>query len=59
MITITFPDRATEKRALAFLIGQSSGRVLRSGEHRVPEAAPGALADQGIPFAVRGKATSD
>ena len=57
MITITFPDRETEKRALAFLIGRFSGRVLRSGEHLVPEAALEALADQGIPFAVRGKAT--
>jgi hypothetical protein len=57
MVTITFPDRETEKRALAFLIGRFSGRVLRSGEHLVPEAALEALADQDIPFAVRGKAT--
>jgi hypothetical protein len=57
MITITFPDRETEKRALAFLIGRFSGRVLRSGEHLVPEAALEALADQDIPFAVKGKAT--
>ena len=57
MVTITFPDRETEKRALAFLIGRFSGRVLRSGEHIVPEAALEALADQNIPFAVRGKAT--
>jgi hypothetical protein len=57
MVTITFPDRETEKRALAFLIGRFSGRVLRSGEHLVPEAALEALADQNIPFAVKGKAT--
>jgi hypothetical protein len=57
MVTITFPDRETEKRALAFLIGRFSGRVSRSGEHIVPEAALEALADQNIPFAVRGKAT--
>ncbi len=57
MITINFPDRETEKRALAFLIGRFSGRVLRSGEHIVPEAALEALADQNIPFAVRGRAT--
>src|SRR5438128_12690954 len=50
MITITFLDRETEKRALAFLIGRFSGRVLRSGEHLVPEAALEALADQNIPF---------
>jgi hypothetical protein len=57
MITITFPDRETEMRALAYLIGRFSGRVLRSGEHLVPESALEALADQGIPFSVRGKAT--
>jgi hypothetical protein len=57
MVTITFPDRETERRALAFLIGRFSGRVLRSGEHLVPEAALEALADQDIPFAVTGKAT--
>ena len=57
MVTITFPDRAAEKRALAFLLGRFSGRVLRSGEHLVPEAAWEALADASIPFNARGKAT--
>ncbi len=57
MITITFNDRETEKRALAFLLGRYSGRVLRSGEHLVPGAAIEALADLGIPFLVKGKAT--
>jgi len=57
MVTITFSYRETEKRALAFLIGRFSGRVVRSGEHLVPEAALEALADQNIPFTVRGKAT--
>ena len=55
MVTITFADRETEKRALAFLLGRFSGRVLRSGEHIVPEAALEALADQNIPFTVKGK----
>ena len=50
MVTITFPDREVEKKALAFLLGRFSGRVLRSGEHLVPEAALEALADQNIPF---------
>jgi hypothetical protein len=54
MVTITFPDREMEKRALAFLVGRFSGRVLRSGEHLVPEAALEALADQNIPFTVKG-----
>jgi hypothetical protein len=57
MITITFPNRETEKRAVGFLLGRFSGRVLKSGEHIVPEAALEALADQGIPFTVQGKAT--
>jgi len=57
MITITFPDRETEKRALAFLLGRFSGRVLKSGEHLIPEAALEALADQNIPFALQGKTT--
>ena len=57
MITVVFPDRETEKRALAFLLGRFSGKVLQSGEHIVPEAALEALADQNIPFAVKGKAT--
>jgi hypothetical protein len=57
MVTITFPDRDTEKRALAYLLGRFSGRVLRSGEHLVPAAAVEALAEQNIPFTVKGKAT--
>ena len=57
MVTIKFVDRATERRALAFMIGRFSGRVLRTGEHIVPEAALEALADQNIPFTVMGKAT--
>ena len=57
MVTLRFPDRETEKRALGFLIGRFSGRVLRTGEHLVPEAALEALADQNIPFTVQGKAT--
>jgi hypothetical protein len=59
MVTITFPDRDTEKRALAFLLGRFSGRVLRSGEHLVPAAALEALAEQNIPFTVKGKATDE
>ena len=57
MVTITFADRETEKRALAYLLGRFSGRVLRSGEHLVPEAALEAVADQNIPFTVKGKTT--
>lgn len=57
MVTISFADRDTEKRALAFLLGRFSGHVLQSGEHLVPDGAPEALAQQDIPFTVKGKAT--
>ena len=57
MIMITFPDRATERQALAFLLGRFSGRVLKSGEHLVSEAALEALARENISFTVKGKAT--
>lgn len=50
MVTITFPDRDTEKRALAFLPGRFSDLVLQSREHIVPEAALQALADQNVRF---------
>jgi len=55
MVTIRFPDRDTKKKALSFLLGRFSGRVLRSGDHLVPEAALEALADQNIQFTVKGK----
>ena len=57
MVAITFQDRATQRKALAFLLGRFSGRVLKSGEHLVPEAALEALAEQNIPFTVKGKAS--
>lgn len=57
MIVITFANRDDEKRALAFLLGRFSGRVLRTGEHLVPDAALEALAQENIPFSVKGKAT--
>ncbi len=57
MVTITFPDQETEKRALSYLLGRFSGRVFKTGEHIVPEAALEALANQNIPFSVIGKAT--
>ena len=57
MVAIRSPDREMEKRALGLLLGRFSGRVLRSGEHHVLEAALEALADQNIPSTVQGKAT--
>ncbi len=57
MVVITFPDSDTQKKALGFLLGRFSGKVLKSGEHIVPEAAMAALADQNITFTVHGKAS--
>ncbi len=57
MVIITFPDEATENKALGFLLRRFSGMALKSGEHFVPEAAVAALASQGIPFSVHGKAS--
>jgi hypothetical protein len=57
MVVITFPDSETQKKALAFLLGRFSGKVLKSGEHIVPEAALAALADKDIRFTVHGKAS--
>ena len=59
MVTITFPDVDTEKRALGFLLGRFSGRILKSGEHIIPEAALEALASQNIFSTVKGKTTYD
>ena len=55
LISITFPNRETVKRALGFLLGRFSGRVLKSGEHFVSEAALAALADQNIPCSINGQ----
>jgi hypothetical protein len=57
MIVITFPDREMQKKALGFLLGRFSGKVLKNGEHLVPEAALAALAEHGISFTVHGKAS--
>lgn len=57
MVMITFQSRAAERKALAFLLGRFSGRVLKSGEHLVPETALEALAEQNIAFTVKGKAS--
>ncbi|MGB7156756.1 MAG: DUF433 domain-containing protein [Tepidisphaeraceae bacterium] len=48
MVRISFQDRDTERKALAFLLGRFSGRVLKDGEHLVPEAALEALAEQPV-----------
>jgi hypothetical protein len=57
MVVITFPDRDTAKRAVGFLVGRFSGRVLSTGECIIPEAALAALAHRSFEFTVKGKAT--
>jgi hypothetical protein len=57
MMTITFPDRETAKKAVGFLLGRFSGRLLKSDECIVPEAALGALAQRNFVFTVQGRAT--
>ena len=56
LVVITFPDRETQKKAIGFLMGRFSGRVLRTGETLVPEAALEALAAENFTFTVKGKA---
>lgn len=57
MILIQFPDRETEVKGLAVLIGRFSGKVLRGGLHIVPEPALEALTAARIPFTQKGPAT--
>jgi hypothetical protein len=57
MIVITFPDSESQKKALGFLLGRFTGKVLKNGEHIVSEAAVAALAAQNLTFTVHGKAS--
>jgi hypothetical protein len=57
MVRMVFSDSETEKRALGFLLGRFAGRVLKSGEHLVPEEALAALAEHNFSFVVKGKET--
>jgi hypothetical protein len=59
MVTITFPDQETQVKALGFLLGRFTGRVLKSGEVIVPEAALPALGREGYKFTVLGKTTDE
>ena len=59
MVVITFPNRATEEKAIGFLLGRFSGHLLKSGECVVPEAALEALAKRNFEFTVKGKASYD
>jgi hypothetical protein len=57
MIIIRFPDAATERRALGWLMGRFSFKTWSNGETLIPAAALSALAAEGIRFTVEGPAT--
>jgi len=57
MIIVRFTDEATQKKALAFLIGRYSGHSWATGEVAVPDEALAPMALEGIPFTVEGRAT--
>ena len=56
-MVIILSDEATENRGLGFLMTRFSGHILQGGMHVVSEAAVEALAAEGIPFTMKGKAT--
>lgn len=57
MIRIRFPDAATERRALGYLVGRFSFKSWATGETVLPDYALPCLANEGIPFIVEGPAT--
>lgn len=57
MVLIEFPDRETEIKGLAVLMGGFSGKVIRGGLHIVPEPALDELTAHNIPYTVKGPAT--
>ena len=57
MVLVPFPNRETEIKGLAFLVGRFSGKVLRGGLHIISEEAVEALTAQNIPFEVKGNDT--
>ncbi len=58
MVSITFPNSTTERRAIAFMIGRFASRKTRPGVHLVPEEALPALTAQKIPFEIKVKSTA-
>lgn len=57
MVVIKFPNIETQDEAIGFLASHFSGRLLRSGEVIIPEAALAALAYENFSFTVLGRAT--
>jgi hypothetical protein len=54
---ITFADREMTKKAIGFLAGRFSCKVLKSAEIMVPEESLAALALENFRFSVIGKPT--
>jgi hypothetical protein len=54
MIIIRFPDAATEKQALGWLVGRFSFKTWANGDLMIPEEALSFLAVEGIRFHVEG-----
>ena len=50
---ITFPNRTTEQRAVAFMIGKFQTRATLPGIHLVPQEALAALTEAGIEFKLK------
>jgi len=59
MIIIRFPDAATERLGVGFLVTRFSCTSWSTGETMVPEAALDALTAAGISFIVQGPATHE
>ncbi len=57
MISIRFPNHASERRALGYLPGRFSFKSWATAEMIVPDYALPCLAWEGIPFTVKGPAT--
>lgn len=59
MVAIKFQSTEARRKAIGFLAGRFSGRVLGTGEVIVPEAALETLAAENFSFTVIGRANYD
>jgi hypothetical protein len=59
MIKLRFSDATMERKAIGYLAGRFSFKLIASGHTLVPEAAVASLAAQNISFTVEGTASYD
>jgi hypothetical protein len=59
MVTVTFPNEKIRLQAIGFVVKRFPGKMLRSGEHFIPEEALIALVRHNIPFTFKGQITED